>query len=59
MLGEHPFTMPTFLGWVLAASTRLESIGDGNSATLAVRLIDITKLKVGEEALRQHACTTS
>jgi Amt family ammonium transporter len=55
MLGEHPFTHADgSSGWVLAASTRLESIGDGNSATLAVRLIDITKLKVGEEALRQH-----
>ena len=38
--------------WVLVAATRLDANVTGTS--LAVRLIDITKLKVGEEALRQH-----
>jgi diguanylate cyclase (GGDEF)-like protein/PAS domain S-box-containing protein len=38
--------------WVLVAATRLDASRTG--PTLAVRLIDITKLKVGEEALRQQ-----
>jgi diguanylate cyclase (GGDEF)-like protein/PAS domain S-box-containing protein len=57
MIGERPFTHADgSSGWVLVAATRLEAIGNGsgNDATLAVRLIDITKLKVGEEALRQR-----
>ena len=53
MIGERLFTRADgSSGSVLVAATRLEPIGNGDGVTLAVRLIDITKLKVGEEALR-------
>jgi PAS domain S-box-containing protein len=39
-------------GWVLVAATRLGP-GNDESALLAVRLIDITQLKLAEEALKE------
>ena len=57
MIGERPFTRADgSSGWVLVTANHLEPFGNASSrvSTLAVRLIDITRLRVGEEAFRHR-----